>query len=267
MATYVFDHRWQKERERLRAIELLFDDGSERLLLERGLGPGWSCLEVGCGAGGIALRMADRVGPDGRVVAIDLDTRFIDPGLHANLEVRQQDVMTEAIEQSAFDLVHARAVIEHIPDRSTALRRLVAAVRPGGWLLLEDVDFGGPTAAAMARYFHPPERASRAEKMIRAVAVLFEAAGADPSFGPALVGALKEAGLEQAGGELRAPIVPGGSDQWVSGTVEQLRERMVETGLVTAEDIDEFLAMAADPSSHYVPPLMVAAWGRRPAAN
>src|SRR5206468_403259 len=78
MSTYVFDHSWQRERDRLRAIESLFDPASIRYLEELGVSGGWHCLEVGCGAGGLALWLADRVGPSGRVVAIDLDTRFVE---------------------------------------------------------------------------------------------------------------------------------------------------------------------------------------------
>lgn len=53
-SSYVFDPDWQRERERLSAIGALLDDGTKRLLAARGLGPGWRCLEVGCGAGTVA---------------------------------------------------------------------------------------------------------------------------------------------------------------------------------------------------------------------
>ncbi|HZM84459.1 MAG TPA: class I SAM-dependent methyltransferase [Candidatus Limnocylindrales bacterium] len=41
---------------------------------------------------------------------------------------------------AAFDVIHARAVLTHLPERDEVLARLVAALRPGGWLLIEDVD-------------------------------------------------------------------------------------------------------------------------------
>src|SRR3954449_8618100 len=78
-ASYVFDQSWQGELERLRSLEALFDPASQRLIAARGLAPGWHCLEVGCGAGGMALWLADRVGPRGSVLATDLDPRFLDP--------------------------------------------------------------------------------------------------------------------------------------------------------------------------------------------
>jgi 2-polyprenyl-3-methyl-5-hydroxy-6-metoxy-1,4-benzoquinol methylase len=87
MSTYVFDQAWQRERDRLRSLESLFDAYSGRLMSDLGVRPGWRCLEVGCGAGGVALWLADRVGPDGQVVATDLDTRFVDGHGRDNLEM------------------------------------------------------------------------------------------------------------------------------------------------------------------------------------
>jgi methylase of polypeptide subunit release factors len=73
MNTYVFDQGWQRERDRLGGIESLFDGYSTRCLAELGVSNGWHCLEVGFGAGGVALWLAGRVGSTGRVVAVDLD--------------------------------------------------------------------------------------------------------------------------------------------------------------------------------------------------
>jgi hypothetical protein len=58
--------------------------------------------------------------------------------------------------------------------------------------------------------------------------------------------------------------VSGGSEQWCRGTVEQLAERLVATGLTTDADVEQFLTMSADPTNYYLPPLMISAWGRRP---
>lgn len=263
-STYVFDHSWQRERDRMLAIESLLDPSTRRILADRGVRPGWHCLEVGCGAGGVATWLAEQVGRRGRVVAIDLDTRYVDASGHGNLELRRQNVVGGELEQDAFHLAHARAVIEHIPQRGNALERMIASLRPGGWLVIEDVDFGGPMGAGAARYVYPPAYEDVFARIFHAVQIVFEAAGAEASLGPRLPGMLHEAGLVDVGGEMRAPVVQGGSEQWVRGTAEQLSPRLVETGLVSDEEIQAFLAMAADPASHYVPPFMVAAWGRKP---
>ena len=66
MESYAFDAAWEKERDRLRALEAVFDHASTRRLGDLGVGAGWRCLEVGCGAGGVARWLASQVGPGGR---------------------------------------------------------------------------------------------------------------------------------------------------------------------------------------------------------
>jgi 2-polyprenyl-3-methyl-5-hydroxy-6-metoxy-1,4-benzoquinol methylase len=264
MSTYVFDQAWQKERARLSALESLFDHASRRIVSDLGVGPGWRCLEVGCGAGSVALWLAAQVGETGQVLATDLDTRFLDGHGRANLEVRTHNIVTDPIDEAAFDLIHARAVLVHLPDREQVLKKLVAALRPGGWLLIEDVDFGGATASVLGHYVTgtPSEQAAM-ERLYRAVAAVFTAIGADPVYGSRLTGALVEAGLTQVTAELHTPVVSGGTEQWVRGSAEQLAERLVATGLTTAADIEWFLDASARPGIYYVPPLMVSAWGQR----
>jgi len=262
MTTYVFDPAWQKERDRLSALESLFDGATKRYMKELGLRAGWRCLEVGCGAGGIARWLAEQVGSIGKVVATDLDTRFLQEG--GNLDVRKHDIVTDPLEQDTFDLIHARAVLEHIPARTEVLTRLVDALAPGGWLLIEDVDFGAPTAAALAQYTDPPHVGEAMERIYLAAAALFKAIGADGTYGRQIPAALVKKGLADVHAELHAPVVVGGAEQWTRGTIEQLADRLVMTGPASAADIELFLTATAEPSTHYVPPLMVSAWGRRP---
>lgn len=265
MSTYLFDPTWQKERDRLGALEALFDGSSRRLLADLGLREGMRCLELGCGAGGLAVWLADEVGRTGHVLATDLDTRFVDGQGRANLDVLTHDVVTDPLTEGTFDLIHARAVLEHIPARDDVLRTLVSALRPGGRLLLEDVDFGAPTAPALAHYFSPATVAAPTERIYLAVATLFAAAGADASYGRRLPAALTGAGLRDVGAEVHAPVVSGGTETWTRGSIEQLADRLIGTGLTSPADIELFLATTAQPATFYLPPLMVSAWGRRPA--
>jgi len=134
MSTYVFDHGWQKELERLTAIEALYDRYTTWCLADLGVTDGWRCLEVGFGAGSVALWLAGQVGSTGHVVATDLDPRFLDGHGLANLEVRKHDLVADPLEEAVFDLAHARTVLEWIPDSQGALERMVSAVRPAaGW--------------------------------------------------------------------------------------------------------------------------------------
>lgn len=147
MSGYIYDPASEQERQRLAILESVQDPDTIRRLETLGVGDGWRCLEVGGGAGSITRWLCQRVGTSGRVVATDLDTRFLDALDEAALEVRRHDITSGELEDGAFDLVHARYVLEHLPAREAALRRMVAALAPGGWLLVEDVDFQLPIAA------------------------------------------------------------------------------------------------------------------------
>jgi SAM-dependent methyltransferase len=69
-----------------------------------------------------------------------VDTRFLDALEYPNLEVLRHDITIETLPERAFDLVYARAVLTHLAGRDVALRRMAAALKPGGKLLVEEVD-------------------------------------------------------------------------------------------------------------------------------
>jgi SAM-dependent methyltransferase len=269
MSTYVFDQAWHLERNRLRALEDMYDAGTTRHLAGTGVGEGWRCLEVGCGAGGIALWLADRVGSTGRVVATDLDPRFLAGTEHGrdNLEVWQHDICADPLDDASFDLVHARALLEHLPAREAALARMVQAVRPGGWVVVEDVVFGGVLAKALGRFIDPPEFAPLFEKVADGIAKVFTAVGADSGFGTRLPATLATAGLVNVAGECHMPIITGGRERdFVRFTVQHLRSRLVEMAGFTEDDVELVLKLTGQQSVRYVPPFMVTAWGQRPRA-
>ena len=144
---YTLDKAWRAARERLECLETGCDPFTAEHLDKVGVAPGWSCLEVGAGGGSVVRMLCDRVGPDGRVLAGDLEPTLL-AGLEApNLEVRRLDVVVDEMPEAEFDLVHARAVLMHIPQRAAVIPRLVGALRPGGVLLLEEMDLTKPFQA------------------------------------------------------------------------------------------------------------------------
>jgi predicted O-methyltransferase YrrM len=168
MTTYVFEPKWQHEHAGLRSLEATFHENTAAILAARGVTAGWSCLEVGAGAGGVARWLADRIGPSGRVVATDRDIRFL-----ADLDdVREHDIATDPVLDERFDPAHAEA-----------LARMVAAVRPGGWMVVEDVTFEGAAAPdLMAACTAPDDLAASYRPMLSVVAAVFRAVGADPTY-------------------------------------------------------------------------------------
>ena len=139
-SSYVFDNAAEQASARLSALSEIFDPGSIRHLNERGVDQGWCCLEIGGGNGSIASWLSRRVGPTGSVLVTDIDTRFLETVKLPNCEVRRHNIVTDSLPEGAFDLVHSRLVLLHLPERDRALRRMVAALKPGGWLLDEEFD-------------------------------------------------------------------------------------------------------------------------------
>jgi 2-polyprenyl-3-methyl-5-hydroxy-6-metoxy-1,4-benzoquinol methylase len=257
-----YDRGWERETERLRSLEAEFDPGTCRLLEDLGVGDGWRCLEVGAGAGSMARWLARRCAPSGRVVAIDLDLRHMDCAGLGNLETRQQDIVTDDVGEEAFDIIHARAVLEHIPDRLVALRRMVAALKPEGWLLVEAVDAGRAMVSALARYTSREREVG--ERIMGVFEPLFTAAGADACFGTRLSQALQECGLRDVQGEMRARIVPGGADDFRHLSLQLLKPELVRQGLVSAAEAERLIELTGDPRIVLPPLMLVAVWGRRP---
>ena len=104
------------ELTRLQASEQEVDPASRRRLYATGLTTGWRCLEVGPGAGSMMQWMGEKVGASGQVVALDLSTKFLPARRPEQVEVQQGDIRTAALPQGAFDLVHARYALIHLPD-------------------------------------------------------------------------------------------------------------------------------------------------------
>jgi SAM-dependent methyltransferase len=254
--TYVYDQDWQEERKRLAGMEGLWDPGTTALITRLEIRPGWRCLEVGAGGGSIAEWLADAVGAEGEVLATDVSTRYLDAIDRPNVEVRQHDIRSDPLPEGHFDLVHARLVVEHLGR--PALERMLPTLRPGGWLLLEDYSFA-------AAGVHPESELM--ERVTDAVLEFMSKAGFDPEYGRKLVHELEAAGLEQVDADARARIYRGGTPgtAFVRLSLESLRGPLVESGALSEADVEAALAAVDDPTNVFVSPLMIGAWGRRPA--
>jgi SAM-dependent methyltransferase len=260
---YAYDNARAAQGERLRTLEAIFDAGTIAELETRGVGGGWRCLEVGAGGGSIARWLADRVAPDGTVVATDVDTTVLEGLSHPNLEVRVHDLLADELPAGEFDLVHARMLLAWLPDPPAAIARLTAAVKPGGWLFAEELDF----ASAVPDPRMGPERCERFERMVAAHhAVIAERHGFGPHYARRLPGDLADVGLTDGGYRGRASMWRGGEaggDIWRM-SFEQLRDGVLDMGLMDAAEADAAIELCTDPRFSTLSPVMMAAWGRRP---
>ena len=140
MGRYAFDWSWDWEDERLAAVERQLDPVSRAILGQLGLVAGWRCWEAGAGRGSMARWLAGQVTASGSVLASDTDVRALAGLDHGNITVLRHDLERDGLPGAGFDLIHARLVLEHLAAPTVAVRKLAAALGPGGWLVLEDAD-------------------------------------------------------------------------------------------------------------------------------
>jgi SAM-dependent methyltransferase len=247
------------ELERLRLLEARYDPVTRDRLRVVGPLTGARCLEVGAGAGSVARMLAALVGPTGLVVATDADPRFLRDVQEENIEVWEHDILNDDLEAAAFDVVHCRALLRHLPRPERVLARMAAALRPGGWLLVEDADF---TSFAAADPDHP--LAATFDRLTRATVgqIVGEM---DVNLGARLPALVDGLGLVECGAEALSFLRQGGSaeSRFIAQSSGPARARLLQRG-VTAAEFDAVLAAMDDPSFSFVDSLNVAAWGRRP---
>jgi trans-aconitate methyltransferase len=267
---YALGHTPQ-EYERLRAQARVWEPATARVLDQIGLPKGASCLDAGCGPGETMRLLAERVGAGGRVLGVDADSSIGSLAVemlhgrgHRQCAFRAHDLTTgEPVPGAPFDLVYARLLLFHLPQRTAVLARLWDSVAPGGHLVVQDYDLRSVSVL--------PDLASVIE-FGRVITGAFGAAGADVQVGARLGQLFAQAGIGD----------PDGTD--VSGRIEPLRtgrvmlesvfRSLLPTALahgITTEDgaaatlaaIDHDAACFADRPMLW--PLMIGAWKRKEA--
>ncbi|MCB5165862.1 class I SAM-dependent methyltransferase [Streptomyces bambusae] len=251
----LFEPGHPREAERIDAGAAAYDPVTTRRLRALGAGPGMRCLEVGAGTGTIARWLLEEAGVD-EVVAVDRDTSALAGPAGPRLRVVTADLTDEALEPGSYDLVHARFVLMHLPQRRRIVSRLAGWLNPGGRLLLGDaVELPDPLDAGSAYR--------------RTMDAMWEALhttiGTDISAVPAYPHVLRAEGLTGVAAELYCPPLTAGSPLagfW-SQTWQRMRPELTATGRVDASTVEEALAYLASPGLAELGPGMLMAWGQR----
>jgi ubiquinone/menaquinone biosynthesis C-methylase UbiE len=270
MNQYVFDNAQQQQAaQRFGGLAAQYDGWTIQHLERTGIGEGWHCLEIGGGGGSIADWLAHRVGPSGHILATDIDPSFLDAVRErnqANLEVRKHDIAVDPLPAEAFDLIHERLVLIHVPQREQALRNIVTALKPGGWFVLEEFDAWMVNRTATTA---DPAAAALYDKMRSAMTAVMQQRGADNTFARTAHERLQSHGLVDIGVEGYLTIWTGNAPgrRVDRANFEQVREGVVAAGLITEQEVDAVLRLLEDPKFVVSAPLMLTAWGRKPSGE
>jgi SAM-dependent methyltransferase len=201
--------------------------------------------------------LAEQVGPQGPVVATDINPRFLTELPWPNVEVRRHDIRIDPLEASRYDLVHCRTVLNHLPDPPQALRRMGAAVRMGGWVVIEDAEFSSLRAVEATH----PLAASYNRHLRELLERLTQAKLSDPYLGGRVRGLLEATGLTEIDNEGVSRIARGGKTE--AKVLGMTLQALVERGLLSAAAYSDLQQALLDPRFSFITLTTFAAWGKR----
>lgn len=264
MSGYAIDGGWAG-KQRLDLLAAVMQPHTAWLLDTVGVATGSRCLDVGCGGGHVTRELARRVGPDGRVVGIDLDPDVISL---ARADARREGLTNvcfevgDAAELKAgdYDLAYSRFLLSHVRSPSTVLEHMTATVRPGGVVILEDTEF-------RASFCYPESAAY--ERFVQLYRETVSRFGGNADIGPALPALLRSAGVQVIALDVRQPSALTGPTKLMNVvTLERISRAVIGEQLASPDELDALLAALRDyyedPTTVMSVPRIIRAWGRTP---
>ena len=256
MSHYSLSNAWDSARRRLAVLEQYLDPITHRRFAGLGLGKGWHCLEIGGGGGSVARWLSAQVGAVGRVVSTDIDPRFLEEIHEPNFKAWQHDITVDDLPTREFDLVHTRWVVHHLVDPEAAIKRMIAALRPGGWLLVEDMDFFPIHTASSQLYID----------LIVGLAGVIASSGGNDFWGRVLPAMVAKQNLVDVRAEGDFAVLNGGSPmaEFFQLSATQVRDGIVGSDAVSDAQFDAAIALLADPGFWAFGPGGIAVQGQKP---
>jgi ubiquinone/menaquinone biosynthesis C-methylase UbiE len=263
--------RSMAETRRLIRQAQIYGPITRQFLVSAGIGTGMKVLDVGSGAGDVALLSADLVGPRGSVVGVEMNPTILETARArvdavgwTNVTFLDGDVTSIALDDD-FDAVVGRWILMYLPDPVDVLRGFLGRVRPGGIIAFLENDFTYPPTTFPPAPLH--------QQVMRWTTPPPGSPGPDQQMGSKLHQTYLDAGLPDPQLRLEAPV--GGGEDWpgyayVADTVRSLLPMMEQMGLVSAEDVhidtlaDRLRAEALELRGVQMLPIVVGTWARKP---
>jgi SAM-dependent methyltransferase len=234
--TYVF--ALSQEAQRLEQQGHFLAPFTRRVLEDAGISSGMKVLDIGCGAGDVALLLAELVGPKGTIVGVDRNPAILEIAWQRvqaagvpNVSFVHGDILASAVDDD-FDAAVGRLVLVHTSDPVALLRQVRTHVRPGGVVVFQEPD-----------HTHSIATEPRASLFEQAWGWWVEAtrqAGLERQMGLKLFGMFVEAGLPAP--EMRLERAMGGGPAWggydhLASLVRGLLPRIVQGEIATADEV------------------------------
>jgi ubiquinone/menaquinone biosynthesis C-methylase UbiE len=257
----------QTEQQRLLAQASDFETQSTWLLDRIGVQQGWRAVDIGCGPIGILDLLSARVGKEGSVVGLEREKRFVDAaraevasrGLR-NVEIVQADALNTGLREASFDLVHERLVMINVPAREVLLQQMISLLRPGGIILLEDVDDISYTCV-------PPHPSWTV--LLDAFHTAFHANGGNAYIGRELSGYLRDAGIKNVQVKVHAGTVNPREYRrtHLLSLLDVMHDKVVGSGILSESQLsdhrEDLITHLNNPDTLLIDKLLVQAWGQK----
>ncbi len=238
-ATYTLG-RTSHETTRLIEQSRIYGESTHRLCKRAGISKGMRVLEIGSGAGDVALTLAELVGPAGKVVGVDLNAEILDTARQRATEAGMHNIEFIAADarnlnfSDTFDAIIGRFVLMYMANPSAAVATLLTHLRPGGIAAFQE-----PEYTLYPAFLHPDTPLMN--QLIRWILQVFEHSGAHLNMGIGLYQAFVNAGLPAPTMHLEAPI--GAEKTWagyryMATIFQSLLPLLEKYELATAEQVE-----------------------------
>jgi ubiquinone/menaquinone biosynthesis C-methylase UbiE len=258
----------QTERDRLLVQAEQYAPTASWLLDQIGIQPGWRVADIGCGPIGILNLLSPRVGASGSVVGLERESRFVQMaraemkrrGL-GNVTIVQADGLNTGLDKGSFDLVHERLVLINVSAREAFLAEMLALLRPGGVIALEEVD----NASWLCHPAHPSW-----DTLFSVFHSIFHADGGDGFVGRRLPVLLHAAGVENVQSKVTVETPPLGDYRrtHLLSLIDSIRDKIIAKGLLNETELsghrEALMRHLADPRTTVIDKLLVQCWGQKP---
>ncbi len=252
------------ERARLMAQAALLEDEARALLDRVDIPLGGDVIDIGCGPIGVLPLLSERVGQHGQVTGFDRHGDMLDHAARScarlgNVRFALGDATDTGFATGTFDVAHIRLLLVNVPDPITIVREAARIVRPGGAVVVQEVDW-------LSWQCEPalPAWTALRDVLLR----VWHSRGLDPELGRRLHALLRTAGLCEVEATARAGIDGAGHPyrRLILTFATRVRDRILAAGLATADELDALVAAVdrhlADPGTVVVRAMTVQAWGR-----
>ena len=253
-------------RERLKLLSRIMHASTTSLLDRAGIRAGLRCFDIGCGSGDVSLELAARVDPNGHVIGVDIDATKVELARAEAAQLKIDNVefcvmdICETDPGVAFDLVYARFLLTHLRDPSGVVGTIKRMLKPGGVVIIEDIDFSGhfayPESGAFNRYHE-------------LYCTVVSRRGGNPNIGPQLPLLLRQNGFQDIDVIIAQPMALEGEVKMITPlTLENIADAVIKEELATREEIaalvQELYDYVASPETLAGLPRVVQVWGRAP---